>query len=115
MPQGLFVTFEGLDGSGKSTQLRKLSAWLSTRGEPVVTTRQPGGTPFGDRIRALLLDSRSDGLEPLAELGLMFSDRVQTIAQVIRPLSRPAPSSSVTASPIRRKPTRAVGASWGAR
>ncbi len=85
MPQGFFVTFEGLDGSGKSTQLRKLSEWFRARGEPVVTTRQPGGTAFGDRVRALLLDSRSDHLEPKAELALMFSDRAQAIAEVIRP------------------------------
>lgn len=85
MPHGFFITFEGLDGSGKSTQLRKLSEWLRACGVPVVTTRQPGGTPFGDRIRALLLDSRASRLEPLAELGLMFSDRAQTAAEVIRP------------------------------
>lgn len=85
MAQGFFVTFEGLDGSGKSTQLRKLAAWLEKRGEPVVVTRQPGGTRIGDRIRALLLDSRTEDLAPTTELGLMFSDRAQCIAEVIRP------------------------------
>jgi dTMP kinase len=85
MPQGFFLTFEGLDGSGKSTQLRKLGQWLEARGESCVITRQPGGTKTGDRIRALLLDSRTEGLSPMAELGLMFSDRAQSIAEIIQP------------------------------
>lgn len=85
MPQGFFLTFEGLDGSGKSTQLRKLAEWLEARGQSVVVTRQPGGTKIGDRIRGLLLDSQTEGLSPIAELGLMFSDRAQSIAEVIRP------------------------------
>ena len=85
MSRGFFVTFEGLDGSGKSTQLRKLAHWLEQRGQAVTATRQPGGTPVGDRIRALLLDSRTAGLAPRTELGLMFSDRAQSIAEVILP------------------------------
>jgi dTMP kinase len=85
MARGLFVTLEGLDGSGKSTQLRRLKEWLEAEGRAVTPTRQPGGTRVGDRIRALLLDSRTDSLSPLAELGLMFSDRAQSIAQVIEP------------------------------
>jgi dTMP kinase len=85
MPRGFFLTFEGLDGSGKSTQLRKLHRSLIDRGEDVVTTRQPGGTRLGNRIRSLLLDSRRSELDARAELGLMFSDRAQVIAEVIRP------------------------------
>lgn len=85
MPQGFFLTFEGLDGSGKSTQLRKLAHWFEAQGEPVLVTRQPGGTELGDRIRTLLLDSRSAAIAPMAELGLMFSDRAQSIAQIIHP------------------------------
>jgi dTMP kinase len=85
MPRGLFITFEGLDGSGKTTQLRRLKEWLEANGWPVTVTRQPGGTRAGDRIRALLLDSRAESLSPLAELGLMFSDRAQSIAEVIEP------------------------------
>ena len=85
MSRGFFLTFEGLDGSGKSTQLRKLAAHLEGQGLPVTVTRQPGGTRIGDRIRALLLDSRTEALDPVAELGLMFSDRAQCIAEVIRP------------------------------
>jgi dTMP kinase len=85
MLRGLFVTFEGLDGSGKSTQLRRLKEWLEAEGRAVTTTRQPGGTRVGDRIRGLLLDTRTESLAPLAELGLMFSDRAQAIAEVIEP------------------------------
>ncbi len=89
MPPGYFITFEGLDGSGKTSQLRRLAASLERSGLPVVSLRQPGGTELGDRIRALLLDSRSDqifgGLTATAELALMFADRAQAIDQVIRP------------------------------
>lgn len=81
----MFVTFEGLDGSGKTTQLRKLAKWLESEGRHVTITRQPGGTRIGDRIRALLLDSRTESLDARAELGLMFSDRAQSIAEVIQP------------------------------
>ena len=89
MSQGRFITFEGLDGSGKSTQLRRLTDSLTERGFRVVTTRNPGGTPLGDQIRTLLLDSRTDdavgGVAPEAEMALMFADRAQSLHQVIRP------------------------------
>ncbi len=89
MYPGTFITFEGLDGSGKSTQLRLLAQNLAARGYPVVTTRNPGGTPLGDQIRSILLDSRADsalgGIAPQAELALMFADRAQSLRQIIRP------------------------------
>jgi dTMP kinase len=100
MPRGLFITLEGLDGSGKTTQIRRLAAWLErrdseshrpdkrvsdSRGQSVVLTRQPGGTPTGDRIREILLDARSEGLAPMTEIALMFADRAQCIAEVIEP------------------------------
>src|SRR5438067_11694789 len=85
MPRGLFITLEGLDGSGKSTQLKRLAGWMQKRGWTPVVTRQPGGTATGDRIRELLLDSRCAGLAPLAEMALMFADRAQAIAEVIEP------------------------------
>src|SRR5579863_682755 len=85
MPRGLFITLEGLDGSGKTTQIKRLSAWMQKRGLAPVITRQPGGTALGDRIRELLLDSRSSGLAPLAELALMFADRAQAITEIIEP------------------------------
>jgi dTMP kinase len=83
--RGFFITFEGLDGSGKTTQLRKLAAWLEGEGHPVTVTRQPGDTRIGERIRTLILDSRTENLAPRAELGLMFSDRAQGIAEIIEP------------------------------
>jgi dTMP kinase len=89
MPRGFFITFEGLDGSGKTTQLRRLEAFLTGQGHDVVTLRQPGGTALGDRIRAILLDSRAEAalgpIAPMAELALMFADRAQSIAEIIRP------------------------------
>jgi dTMP kinase len=84
---GYFITFEGLDGSGKSTQLRRLAATLLAEGREVVVTRQPGGTTLGDRIRGVLLDSRSEeqvgDIAPEAEMALMFADRAQGLRQVI--------------------------------
>src|ERR1035438_9687570 len=89
MPRGYFITFEGLDGSGKTTQLRRLAAWLTAGGRTVVSLRQPGSTPLGDRIRSILLDSRSESalgpIAPLAEMALMFADRAQSIAEIIAP------------------------------
>jgi dTMP kinase len=85
MPRGVFITLEGLDGSGKSTQIKRLADWFRRRGFDPVLTRQPGGTPTGDRIRALLLDSASTALSPLTEMALMFADRAQAIAEVIQP------------------------------
>lgn len=85
MPRGLFITLEGLDGSGKTTQIQRLASWLQRRGFASVQVRQPGGTPTGDRIRAILLDSRSTHLAPMTEMALMFADRAQAIAEVIQP------------------------------
>jgi dTMP kinase len=85
MPRGLFITLEGLDGSGKTTQIKRLAAWMQKRGLETIVTRQPGGTATGDRIRALLLDSASSPLAPMTEMALMFADRAQAIAEVIEP------------------------------
>lgn len=85
MPRGLFITLEGLDGSGKTTQIKRLAAWMHKRGLEPVLTRQPGGTATGDRIRALLLDSNATALAPMTEMALMFADRAQAIAEIIEP------------------------------
>ena len=85
MPHGLFITLEGLDGSGKTTQIKRLAGWLERHGLPAMMTRQPGGTPAGERIREILLDARSSPLAPLTEMALMFADRAQAIAEVIEP------------------------------
>jgi dTMP kinase len=83
--RGKFITFEGLDGTGKSTQMRKLAAVLRAAGHKVVETREPGGTATGEKIRRVLLDSATEGLSPLAEMALMFASRTQHIAEVIQP------------------------------
>src|SRR5260370_8446209 len=83
--RGKFITFEGLDGTGKSTQQRKLAAALRAAGDTVVETREPGGTLTGEKIRKVLLDSATAGLSPLAEMALMFASRAQHIAEVIEP------------------------------
>jgi dTMP kinase len=83
--RGKFITFEGLDGTGKSTQLRKLAAALRASGHKVVETREPGGTAIAEKIRRVLLDSGTQGLSPLAEMALMFASRAQHIAEVIQP------------------------------
>jgi len=83
--RGRFITFEGLDGTGKSTQMRKLVAVVRAGGHKVIETREPGGTPTGEKIRKVLLDSSTAGLSPLAEMALMFAARAQHIAEVIEP------------------------------
>jgi dTMP kinase len=83
--RGRFITFEGLDGCGKSTHLERLAAVLRTQGLEVLTTREPGGTSVGEKVRSILLDSRTEGLAPLAELALMFASRAQQISEVILP------------------------------
>jgi dTMP kinase len=79
----MFVTFEGVDGSGKTTQTRLLAEHLRAEGRDVVETREPGGTPLGERIRDLLL--QSDRVAPWAETTLFAAARAQLVANVIRP------------------------------
>lgn len=87
MPQPLFVSFEGIDGCGKTTQLTLLAERLRAEGREVVTTFEPGGTDTGNAIRALLLNSRSH-LDPSTELLLFFASRAQNVAEVIVPALR---------------------------
>ena len=81
---GTFITFEGIDGSGKSTQLRLLTNFLSSQGYEVLVTREPGGTPVGLRLRAALLDAQEQ-VDPLAELLVFAADRAQHVRRVLRP------------------------------
>ena len=81
---GAFITFEGIDGSGKSTQLRMLASVLRLRGFEVVTTREPGGTPLGKRLRTALLDAQAE-VDPLAELLLYAADRAQHVRKLLQP------------------------------
>jgi dTMP kinase len=82
---GRFIAFEGVDGSGKSTQLAALGRALAARGLPVVTTREPGGTPVGEAIRNVVLDNAFSEMSPRTELLLYLASRVEHVEQVIRP------------------------------
>lgn len=82
MQQGRFITFEGIDGAGKTTQIDALEAWLVSTGREVVRTREPGGTPLGEKIRAMLLN---DDMDVTAETLLFFASRAEHIARVIVP------------------------------
>ena len=83
--RGQFITFEGIDGSGKTTQLGMLAELLRARKIAVTTAQEPGGTPVGVAIRRILLDSATSRLSPLAELLLYFASRAQNVEEVIRP------------------------------
>ena len=83
--RGTFITFEGIDGSGKSTQLRMLAERMRAQGLPVVENVEPGGTPIGRQIRRILLDSANQDLCPTAEMLLMFAARAQNVDQWILP------------------------------
>lgn len=82
---GSFITFEGPEGSGKTTQVRLLAAWLAQMGHDVLTTREPGGTRIGDGVRALLLDPAHTEMRPETEILLFSAARAQIVGQVIRP------------------------------
>jgi dTMP kinase len=82
---GKFITIEGLDGCGKSTQLKKLAQRLEAQGIELVVTREPGGTPIGEKVRHILLDSATVKLSRSAELALMFAARAQHLEEVIQP------------------------------
>ena len=81
---GTFITFEGIDGSGKSTQLRLVSNYLKERGCNLLLTREPGGTTIGLRLRAALLDAQEE-VDPLTELLVFAADRAQHVRRILRP------------------------------
>jgi len=85
VPGSLFVTFEGPEGGGKSTQIRLLADWLRAAGRMVMTTREPGGTRIGDAIRGVLLDPGHVEMRPEAEILLFSAARAQLVGEVIRP------------------------------
>lgn len=82
---GLFITFEGLEGAGKTTQAERLVAHLEREGYPVMLTREPGGTAIGDAVRDILIDVRYEEMDPLTEVFLFAAARRQHVEQVIRP------------------------------
>jgi len=81
----LFITFEGIDGCGKTTQISRFAATLRKTGIPILVTREPGGTEIGQAIRDILLDVDNTNIAPLAELFLYAADRAQHVAEVVKP------------------------------
>src|SRR5437667_8170104 len=84
----MFITFEGLEGVGKTTQLQAMTDYLASKGIAVLKTREPGGTPMGEEIRDVLLKHRNERVAAMTELLLMFSARAQHLETVIRPALR---------------------------
>jgi dTMP kinase len=85
MQRGKFLTIEGTEGVGKSTNLAFVRDWLVSKGLEVIVTREPGGTPLAEEIRSLLLSKRAEAVDETAELLLVFAARAQHLAQVIKP------------------------------
>jgi dTMP kinase len=81
----VFITLEGIEGSGKTSQMGRLLRFLEDKGFECVSTRQPGGTLIGENIRSILLDPSNSSLEPMAELLLYMADRAQHILELIKP------------------------------
>ena len=85
IPAGRFIVLDGIDGAGKSSQIQPLVQWLTAGGRTVTTCRDPGSTPAGDAIRAILLDRHEIHLAPTSEMLLYMAARAQLVAEVIRP------------------------------
>ena len=81
----MFITFEGIEGSGKSTQISQLTKWLTATNTPYISTREPGGTPLGVALRDLLLSPSSTIVSPVSELFLFSADRTEHLSQVVLP------------------------------
>ena len=82
---GVFITFEGIEGSGKSTIVQQVAGRLRTQGRDVVVTREPGGTAIGEEVRHILLSPANESMAPLTELLLYAASRAQHVAEVIQP------------------------------
>ena len=85
MTEGFFITFEGIEGSGKTTQINLLAEYLKNRGYDVLVSREPGGTPLGEKIRHLLLDPQYDSMDYRTEILLYAADRAQHVKEKIKP------------------------------
>lgn len=86
MRQGLLITFEGGEGSGKTTQIKRVARWLKRYRRKIIVTREPGGTPMADRIRSILLDPKNKGMLPWIELLLYEAARLDHVDHLIRPM-----------------------------
>ena len=85
LAQGKFITLEGGEGVGKSTNLQFITQWLDEQGISYIQTREPGGTPLAEQLRNLLLEKRDEAVDPTAELLMVFAARAQHLSEVIRP------------------------------
>jgi len=85
LTEGFFITFEGIEGSGKTTQINLLAEYLKNRGYDVLVSREPGGTPLGEKIRHLLLDPQYDSMDYRTEILLYAADRAQHVKEKIKP------------------------------
>ncbi|MBQ1384688.1 MAG: dTMP kinase [Firmicutes bacterium] len=85
MKRGIFISFEGPDGSGKSTQIRLLTEYCREKGLEAVTVREPGGTAISEKIREIILDKKNSEMSPVAEALLYAASRAQLVEQIIRP------------------------------
>ncbi|MCK4352552.1 dTMP kinase [candidate division WOR-3 bacterium] len=83
--KGLFITFEGIEGSGKSTQAERLYKWLTSQGYDCIFTKEPGGTDISKKISNILLDEKNDKLSKFTEFFLYLADRAQNVAEIIKP------------------------------
>ena len=81
----MFITFEGIEGSGKTTQIQNIAEFLRSRGRDCLITREPGGTRIGEKVRAILLDPQSKDMDPMTELLLYKADRVQHVKKLVIP------------------------------
>jgi len=85
MQRGYFISFEGVDGSGKSTQIEKLKSYLEEKGFQVILTREPGGTPISEKLRQVILDPENSGMTDMTEAMLYAASRAQLVTEVIQP------------------------------
>ena len=112
---GLFITFEGVEGCGKSTQATALLASLLADGVPAILSREPGGTPVGERCSDILLDIGNTGMQPAAELFLYLASRAEHVARVILPRLERARSSYPIDSATPAWRIRAADGAWAPR
>jgi dTMP kinase len=108
MTRGKLITLEGGEGAGKSTLLAGLQQHLRAQGVDLVQTREPGGTPLGEAVRAIVLDPAHRGMGAESELLLMFASRAQLVRECIEPALAAGSGCCAIVSPMRATPTRVV-------